>query len=170
MRLLTSRLNDTARSAVRFTIVGLIGTLVQYALYDALLWLFDRWMGGVNNWLTNLAFVTAFFIEMTANYFFTTYYTFRSRPSWKNVSGFAGSRVVNFLIQMGLLNLLLLILRHWEDAIDTDRWAGLAAILIAGVVNYFLLRLIFRKKKEIQTQQKERAAAYPVKDISRTAQ
>ena len=169
MRLLTSRLNDTARSAVRFTIVGLLGTTIQYALYDALLWLFAKGTGDVNNWLTNIAFVTAFLIEMTINYFFTTYYTFRSRPSWKNAGGFAGSRVVNFLIQMGLLNLLLLILRHWEDAIDTDRWAGLAAILIAGVVNYFLLRVIFRKKKEIQTQQQERAATYPIKDLSRTA-
>ena len=123
----------------------------------------------MNNWLTNIAFVTAFLIEMTINYFFTTYYTFRSRPSWKNAGGFAGSRVVNFLVQLGMLNLLLLVLRHWEDTIDTDRWAGLAAILIAGVVNYFLLRVIFRKKKEIQTQQQERAATYPIKDLSRTA-
>ena len=170
MHLLTSRLNDTARSAIRFTIVGLIGTVIQYVLYDALLWLFAKGMGDVNNWLTNLAFVVAFVIEMTINYFFTTYYTFRSRPSWKNASVFAGSRVVNFLIQMGLLNLLLLVLRHWDGIIDTDRWAGLSAILIAGVVNYFLLRIIFRKKKEIQTLQKERAASYPTENLSRTAQ
>ncbi len=169
MRLLTSRLNDTARSAVRFTIVGLLGTVIQYVLYDALLWLFAKWTGDVNNWLTNIAFITAFFIEMTINYFFTTYYTFRSHPSWKNVGGFAASRVVNFLIQMALLNFLLFVLRPLEDVIDIDRWAGLTAILAAGVANYFLLRVIFRKKKEIQTQQQERAAAYPTKNLSRTA-
>ncbi len=169
MRLLTSRLNDTARSAVRFTIIGLAGTVLQYVLYDFLLWLFAQRDGGINNWLTNLAFVLSFVLEMFSNYFLTTYYTFRSRPSWKNVSGFAGSRAVNFFVQMGFLNLFLLILHRWEDTIDTDRWAGLAAILAAGVVNYFLLRVIFRKKKEIQTQQQERAATYPIKDLSRTA-
>lgn len=169
MRLLTSRLKETSRSAIRFTIVGLAGTILQYALYDGLLWLFSR-DGNVNNWLTNLAFAIAFIVEMTVNYFFTTYYTFRSRPSWKNASGFAASRVVNFLIQMGLLNLFLWILSHWENAIDTDRWAGLTAILAAGVVNYFLLRVIYRKKKEIRTQQEERAASYPTENLSRTAQ
>ena len=147
-RLLTSRLGETSRSAVRFILVGTLGTILQYLLYDYFLWVLALGNGDINNWLTNLAFTLAFGAEMTINYVMTSYYTFSTRPSWKNFGGFIGSRAVNYIIQIGLLNLSLLILRHWEGQIDTDRWAGLIAIVIAGVINYFMLRVLFRKKKK----------------------
>ena len=49
-------------------------------------------------------------------------------------------RVANFLVQMGVLNLLIL------DFIGMDdRWAGMVAIVLAGIVNFFVLRFAFKK-------------------------
>lgn len=147
-RLPTSRLNEPLRSSLRFVMVGLLGTVFQYVLYDWLLWLIGHYQGHeVSPLMTNVAFTMAFVMEMVCNYVVSSYYTFSARPTWTNFAGFVGSRLVNYIIQMGLLNVGLLLFTHWEQYLDPDRWAGITAILVAGVINYFLLRILYRQKK-----------------------
>ena len=106
MKTLTGRLPMKYRSAVRFVLVGAFGTGLQYGIYYLLLDIFQRhWQElGV---LTSVAFTAGFIIEMICNYFITSFYTFKMRPSWKNAGGFLFGRAVNYVIQMLLLNVLI---------------------------------------------------------------
>ena len=141
MKLLTSRLNEHARSAVRFVIVGGIGTGIQYALYYAFLLLFRHLYGEEDSaFWANVAFILGFGLEVIGNYILTCYYTFERKPSWKNAGGFAAGRLSNFAVQIGLLNILIL---PWIGM--DERWAGIVAIAVAGVVNYFVLKFLYKK-------------------------
>ena len=139
MKTLTGLLPKKYRSAVRFVLVGAIGTGVQYGIYYILLGVFQyKWPDvGV---LTSLAFTIGFVIEMVLNYFMTSFYTFRVRPSLKNAGGFIIGRTLNYFIQIGLLNILI-----WLHM--SEEWAGLTAIALAGVINYFVLLPFYKDKK-----------------------
>jgi putative flippase GtrA len=139
MKTLTGRLPMKYRSAVRFVFVGTFGTGVQYGIYYLLLDIFQRQWPEVGI-LTSVAFTAGFLIEMVCNYFLTNFYTFKTRPSWKNAGGFLLGRVLNYVIQLLLLNALV-----WLHM--GEEWAGIVAIMLAGVINYFVLRPFYKDKK-----------------------
>ena len=139
MKTLTGRLPMKYRSAVRFVFVGTLGTGVQYGIYYLLLDIFQRQWPEVGI-LTSVAFTAGFMIEMVCNYFLTNFYTFRTRPSWKNAGGFLLGRVLNYVIQLSLLNALV-----WLHM--GEEWAGIVAIMLAGVISYFVLRPFYKDKK-----------------------
>ena len=139
MKTLTGRLPMKYRSAVRFMFVGTLGTGLQYGIYYLLLDIFQRQWPEVGI-LTSVAFTAGFMIEMVCNYFLTNFYTFRTRPSWKNAGGFLLGRVLNYVIQLSLLNALV-----WLHM--GEEWAGIVAIMLAGVINYFVLRPFYKDKK-----------------------
>ena len=140
MRTLTGRLPLKYRSAVRFVIVGTLGTGLQYGIYYLLLEIFQsQWPEVVI--LTYLAFTIGFVMEMICNYFLTSFYTFRVRPNWKNAGGFLVGRAINYVIQLLFLNLLI-----WLHM--SEEWAGIAAIALAGVINYFVLLPFYKDKKK----------------------
>jgi putative flippase GtrA len=139
MKTLTGRLPMKYRSAVRFVFVGTFGTGVQYGIYYLLLDIFQSQWPEVGI-LTSVAFTAGFLIEMVCNYFLTNFYTFKTRPSWKNAGGFLLGRVLNYVIQLLLLNALV-----WLHM--GEEWAGIVAIMLAGVINYFVLRPFYKDKK-----------------------
>ena len=139
MKTLTGRLPMKYRSAARFVLVGALGTGVQYGIYYLLLDIFQRQWPEVGI-LTSVAFTAGFLIEMVCNYFLTSFYTFRVRPSLKNVGGFLFGRTLNYFIQMLLLNVLI-----WLHM--SEEWSGLVAIALAGVINYFVLLPFYKDKK-----------------------
>ncbi len=145
-RTLTSRLKEPLRSVVRFMVVGLIATIIQYLLYDLLLMLFTDPYGNISSLRANAAYLGAFMLEAVVNYLLTSFYTFSTKPTLKNFGGFISSRVVNLIVQIGLLNLCLVLLARWEEVMDIHRWSGVIAILLAGIINYFVLRVFFHKK------------------------
>jgi putative flippase GtrA len=139
MKTLTGHLPKKYRSAVRFVLVGALGTGLQYGIYYLLLGLFQQ------HWpemmiLTSLAFTIGFVMEMICNYFLTSFYTFRVRPNWKNAGGFLVGRALNYVIQLILLNCLI-----WLHM--SEEWAGIAAIALAGVINYFVLLPFYKDNK-----------------------
>lgn len=134
--MLTNRLPLKYRSAVRFLIIGTIGTAVQYGLYWVLLWVTDRWWPEAA--LATACFTLAYAVEMTMNYFLTTWYTFSSRPSLKNAGGFVSGRVANYFIQIVLLQGFI-----WLG--QTEQVAGILSIVVAGVINYFIVKLSFKQ-------------------------
>jgi putative flippase GtrA len=91
--------------------------------------------------LTSLAFTIGFVMEMIYNYLLTSFYTFRVRPTWKNAGGFLVGRAINFVIQLLLLNCLI-----WLHM--SEEWAGIAAIALAGVINYFVLLPFYKDNKK----------------------
>ena len=140
MKTLTGYLPKKYRSAVRFVLVGALGTGLQYGVYYLLLGLFQQ------HWpemmiLTSLAFTIGFVMEMIYNYLLTSFYTFRVRPTWKNAGGFLVGRAINFVIQLLLLNCLI-----WLHM--SEEWAGIAAIALAGVINYFVLLPFYKDNKK----------------------
>ena len=139
MKTLTGRLPMKYRSAVRFVFVGAFGTGLQYGIYYLLLDIFQRQWPEVGI-LTSVAFTAGFLIEMVCNYFLTNFYTFKTRPSWKNAGGFLLGRVLNYVIQLLLLNALV-----WLHM--GEEWAGIVAIMLAGVINYFVLLPFYKDKK-----------------------
>ena len=140
MKTLTGRLPMKYRSAVRFVLVGALGTGLQYGIYYLLLGIFRSQFPGVGI-LTSVAFTVGFVMEMVCNYFMTSFYTFRVAPSLKNIGGFLMGRALNYVIQ--LLFLYVMIWLHMSE-----EWAGIVAIMLAGVINYFVLLPFFRANKK----------------------
>lgn len=140
MRTWTRHLPPKYRSVVRFIIVGAIGTAMQYGIYYVFLALFERYCPDLHAYVT-IAFTIGFCVEMVSNYLLTSFYTFRSRPCLKNAGGFLVGRGVNYVVQIGFLHLLIL-------CSMPEEWAGIVAIVLAGIVNYFVLMPFFKKKKE----------------------
>jgi putative flippase GtrA len=139
MKTLTGRLPLKYRSAVRFVFVGALGTGLQYGIYYVLLGIFQtKW--AEDTWLTSVAFTVGFVIEMVYNYLMTSFYTFRVRPTLKNAGGFLFGRALNYVIQLIFLNILI-----WLHM--SEEWAGIAAIALAGVINYFVLLPFYKDKK-----------------------
>ena len=139
MKTLTGYLPKKYRSAVRFVLVGALGTGLQYGIYYMLLGIFQQ------HWpemmiLTSLAFTIGFVMEMIYNYLLTSFYTFRVRPTLKNAGGFLVGRAINYVIQLLLLNCLI-----WLHM--SEEWAGIAAIALAGVINYFVLLPFYKDNK-----------------------
>ena len=139
MKTLTGHLPKKYRSAVRFVLVGAVGTGLQYGIYYMLLGVFQQHWPEVMI-LTSLAFTIGFVMEMICNYFLTSFYTFRVRPNWKNAGGFLVGRALNYVIQLILLNCLI-----WLHM--SEEWAGIAAIALAGVINYFVLLPFYKDNK-----------------------
>ena len=139
MKTLTRRLPAKYRSAVRFVCVGAFGTALQYGIYYLFLSLFERFYPDMSVKVT-LAFTLGFGIEMISNYLLTSFYTFRTRPNIKNAGGFLLGRLVNYFIQIGFLHLLIYIGL-------SEEWSGIVAIILAGIINYFVLVPFYSKKK-----------------------
>lgn len=139
MKLLTDRLREPKRSMVRFCVVGLSGTVIQYLWYHLFLWVFDVACPEYN--LVSVAFTIGYILELISNYILSSYYTFSSKPDLKNAGGFLLGRGINYLIQMALLQVFI----HWVE-ID-EKPAGFFAIFVAGIINYFVLRFFFKKTR-----------------------
>ena len=140
MKTLTRRLPEKYRSAVRFVCVGAFGTGLQYGIYYGFLALFDHWCPDLGIRVT-LAFTIGFVIEMISNYLLTSFYTFGTRPSLKNAGGFLLGRGVNYILQLTFLHLLI-----WLTL--SEELAGIIAIMLAGIINYFILVPFYHKKNK----------------------
>ena len=141
MKLPTRYLPRVVRTAVRFAVLGISGTLVQTWFFMAALFALDDPEKGAV--LYYVAFTIGYIMEMIPNYLLSNWYTFGTRPNWKNASGFVIARVVNFPLQLALLPLFIRLLPSWRDD-----YISFLVIFIAGCVNYFICLLFFKKKKE----------------------
>lgn len=137
MQLPSSKLSPTLRSATRFTVVGSTGTILQYVFYALLLDLADVLWPEAE--MVSACFTLAFLLEMVTNYLLTNYYTFQTKPNLKNSGGYLMARGICYVLQMGFLHLLMLVGLG-------ENWSGILAIILAGIANYMVCRLVFKKK------------------------
>lgn len=135
-----TKMSDKYRSAVRFVCVGVLGTLLQYCIYYLFLDIF-RESNADSQTMTSVAFSIGFLVEMVVNYLLTNYYTFHTHPSWKNAGGFLVGRAINYGVQILFLNILI-----WLSM--SEEIAGIVAIILAGIINYFMLVPFFRTKED----------------------
>lgn len=110
----------------RFGITGTISSLIHYGAYCLML----LWAG------TTLAYTIGYLVGLFCNYILTTYFTFQRQPNKKNAAGFVGSHLLNYLLEIGLLDLFL-----W---VGLDKFiAPIMVMVIVVPINFLLLRFVF---------------------------
>ena len=118
------------REFMRFGIVGGICTALHYGIYYIL-------QMHIN---VNVAYSLGYILSFIANFYLTSYFTFKSSPSWKKLFGMGGAHLVNYAIHILLLNLFLRVGIPQE-------WAPIPVFAIAIPVNFLLVRFVFKNKK-----------------------
>ena len=111
----------------KFGVIGVINTGTFYALYLLL-----------HSWLPYYpAYVIAFLISMVGSFFLNTYFTYRTKPTWRKFLLFPLSNATNFVISTAGLYLLV----HWLglDSRIAPLVAAAAAIPFTYLVAQFVL-------------------------------
>ncbi len=113
---------------VRFAIVGVLATVIQYAIYWLLI-----------NWFTpTIAMTIGYAVSFAFNFFASTRYTFRVKASAKHGAGFALSHAVNYLLQMLMLNLSI-----WLGV--SKQLAPIPMFCVCVPVNFVLVRFFLKR-------------------------
>ena len=114
---------------VRFVLNGVLSSAIHYGIYYVLLF----WT------IANIAYITGYLVSFVSNFFLTSYFTFRTKPTLKRFIGFSGSHALNFGLHVVLFNIFLWLGVH-------ELIIPLLVIGIAMMVQFFILRLVFVKK------------------------
>ncbi|MGO2748661.1 MAG: GtrA family protein [Pseudoclavibacter sp.] len=121
------------KALIKFALVGVVNTLVYYALYRLFLL--------VAPYL--LAHVAAWFLSFVGSFFLNCYFTYRVRPTWKRFLRFPASALVNVAFSTAVSFLLVSVL-------DGDpRWATLIAGILAIPVTFVIARWALAEKTDI---------------------
>lgn len=96
----TTSPSATKAQVIRFIIVGVLATGLQYGVYLALVSILPRFA-------PSLANTVAYAVSFVFNYIASTRFTFRVRSTAKRGAGFVLSHVVNYILQTLLLALFL---------------------------------------------------------------
>ncbi|MFF3244384.1 GtrA family protein [Streptomyces sp. NPDC002870] len=111
---------------VRFALVGVVNTGTYYGLYLALL-----------TWLPYVAaHVVAFALSMVGSFFLTSYFTYRTRPTWRKFLLFPLTNAANFVVTTSGVYLLVDVL-HFGS-----RYAPLIAAAAAIPITFVVSRTI----------------------------
>lgn len=113
---------------IRFSIVGVLVTAIHYGVY----WLLQLVVN------VNIAWTAGYVAGFIVNYYLSAFYIFRKKTSVKNGAGFGIAHVVNYLLQMVLLNFFI-----WIGLSAEMAPVGIYAVSIP--VNFLLVRFVFKK-------------------------
>lgn len=113
---------------IRFSIVGVLVTAIHYGVY----WLLQLVVN------VNIAWTAGYVAGFIVNYYLSAFYIFRKKTSVKNGAGFGIAHVVNYLLQMVLLNFFI-----WIGLSAEMAPVGVYAVSIP--VNFLLVRFVFKK-------------------------
>jgi len=115
---------------LRFGVVGVLATVIHYGLYILLI-------GFVNpNWAYSVGFAVGF----VSNFFLSSYFTFKTKPSFKKGIGFAFSQGLNYVLQMGLLNLFL-----WLKV--SKEMAPIPVFILVIPLSYIMARIVLKSDR-----------------------
>jgi len=132
MRAILDRLNSQQRQRlgeiVRFGVVGVAATALQYVVYWALV-----------HWLhPTVSLTIGYVVSFVFNFIATTKFTFRVATNARHGAGFALSHAVNYALQVALLNLFL-----WLGV--GKQLALLPVFCVCIPVNFLLVRFFMKK-------------------------
>lgn len=124
---------------VRFGIVGVAATLLQYAIYWVLIqFIGDDASATRQHFLTSVAMTVGYVLSFIFNFFASTRFTFRVKANAKRGAGFLFSHVVNYCLQMLTLNFFL-----WVGV--PKAWAPIPMFCICVPVNFLLVRFFLKR-------------------------
>ena len=112
---------------IRFSIVGVLVTVIHYVVYWLLLLVID----------VNIAWTAGYIAGFVFNYYMSAYFIFRSKANVKNGAGFSGAHLVNYLLQMVLLNVFIKIGL-------SPSMAPVGVYAVSLPVNFLLVRFVFK--------------------------
>ncbi len=125
----------------RFVLVGGLATLIQYGVYVVFV--------DAVKVPAVLSTMISYAISFVANFFLTSYFTFKSNPTAKKGLAFTMSHLVNMGLQTGLVAIF--------KGLVGPTLALLPALVICVPVNYLLVRFvftsrIFKSKKQLRME------------------
>jgi len=115
---------------IRFCIAGVLVTAIHYVVYWLLQLIID----------VNISWTAGYIAGFIVNYYLSAYFIFREKTSAKNGAGFGIAHVVNYLLQMVLLNFFL-----WAGL--TAEQAPIGVYAVSTPVNFLLVRFVFKRFK-----------------------
>lgn len=123
------RLRPGTLQILRFAAVGVVNTATFYGCYL-----------GLRPWLPYFAaYTVAFVLSMTGSFFLNTYFTYRTRPTWRKFLLFPLTNLTNYVVTSAGVYVLV------EWAHMDDRVAPLAAAVAAIPFTYVLSRRILTR-------------------------
>jgi putative flippase GtrA len=140
---ITNRLDENRKrqlgEIVRFAIVGVLATLLQYLIY----WILIQFIGddvskAKSQFYSSAAMTVGYVISFIFNFIASTSFTFRVKANVKRGAGFAFSHVVNYLLQMVTLNFFL-----WLGL--SKQIAPIPMFCICVPVNFILVRFFLKR-------------------------
>jgi putative flippase GtrA len=124
---------------IRFAAVGVVNTATFYGFYLTL----HPWMPYF------LAYTAAFVLSMIGSFFLNTYFTYRTRPTWKKFLLFPLTNLTNYVVtSTGVF-----VLVEWVHVSSTI--APLAAAAAAIPFTYILSRRILLRPQSSQPRSPE---------------
>lgn len=124
---------------LRFGIVGVLATLIQYAVYRGLLLFIPDGVSVARaQFLSSLCMTAGYGVSFVFNFFASTRFTFRVEANARRGAGFAFSHAVNYLLQMATLNFFL-----WIGL--SKAWAPVPMFCICVPVNFVLVRFFLKR-------------------------
>lgn len=118
----------TVKEILRFVVVGTIAVAIQYLIY----WLLLEFLKH------NVAYIIGYLTSFVVNYLLTTRFTFKVSITHRNAIGFIGCHIINFTLQLVLLNLFIYI------RID-EELAPIPVFAVCVPTNYLLVRLVMKR-------------------------
>ncbi|MFI8106313.1 GtrA family protein [Streptomyces sp. NPDC086023] len=135
-------MKDQLGQILRFGLVGGVNTGTFYGIYLLL-----------HPWMPYFAAYTgAFLLSMVGSFFMNTYFTYRTRPTWKKFLLFPLTQVTNYVVQSAGLFALV----AWAGM--DSKIAPLAAAVIAIPFTYLIAQRILVSRKAPEGADAEAAA------------
>ncbi|WP_175408055.1 GtrA family protein [Streptomyces sp. TRM64462] len=122
---------------VRFALVGVVNTATYYGLYLLLLTLGLPYVA---------AHVVAFLLSMVGSFFLNSYFTYRTRPTWRKFFLFPLTNAANFVITTVGVYLLV------DVAGMNSRYAPLLAAAAAIPITFLVSRTIMLRPETLRTR------------------
>lgn len=122
--------HQSIKEFIRFAIVGIVATGIHYLLY----FLLQKTMNA------GIAFTIGYVVSFIANFVLTSIFTFRTKATVQKGIGFGMAHLCNYLLQMGLLYVML--------AIGVERnIAPIPVYCIAIPLNFLMVRFVFKRRQ-----------------------
>lgn len=125
---LDTKQRKTLGEVVRFGIVGGVATLIQLGVYELLLSATGH----------NIANTIGYGVSFIFNFFASTLFTFRVKANAKHGAGFALSHLINYLLQMAVLNAA-----TWLGC--PPQWAPIPMFCVCIPTNFILVRFFLKR-------------------------
>lgn len=114
---------------LRFGITGCLATVFHYLVYYILKIYINL----------SVAFTLGYVVSFVFNYIMSARFTFKKKTSAKNGLGFCAAHIINYLLQIGLLNFFVYVGVH-------PSLAPIPVYCISIPVNFTIVRFVFNRK------------------------